>query len=163
MSDVLRTELAAQVDGWAVPKGFDPSAFQVSRGESLDNLPYQYLDCPRFYTRNDMFAFRVLIWWGRSLNCCWMLKGVTLPAILARLKGESSGMMPSLNVWCGPDPWQWERVTPLADVPPERLGEHGFLKLGTRLPLTEKTLTADGLQTTALAAFRALSPLLERA
>jgi len=57
------------------PDDFQPHAFQFVKGENLENFPYQYLDYPRFYTRETKFAFRTLFWWGHYIIFALILEG----------------------------------------------------------------------------------------
>ena len=57
------------------PDDFQPHAFQFVKGENLENFPYQYLDYPRFYTREIKFAFRTLFWWGHHIIFALILEG----------------------------------------------------------------------------------------
>ncbi|MCA9419427.1 MAG: hypothetical protein KC592_00310, partial [Nitrospira sp.] len=54
----IEAEIASQP--LLAPEGFDPQARQFVKGEHLENFPYQYVDFPRFYTRENKFAFRSL-------------------------------------------------------------------------------------------------------
>ena len=57
------------------PDDFRPHAFQFVKGENLENFPYQYLDYPRFYTREIKVAFRTLFWWGHHITFALILEG----------------------------------------------------------------------------------------
>lgn len=161
LSNVLRAELAERVGEWDVPGGFDPAACQVARGESLDDLPYQYLDCPRHYSRDEMFSFRVLIWWGRSVNHCWIFKGQRLAAIRERLMAHRGEMDADICIWTGSDLWDWSGICSLSEVDDGALKRMDFLKIGLTRPLTAGHLSADGLKADALAAWAAVAPLLK--
>lgn len=69
----LEPELAAH--SLLAPDAFDLNAFQFVKGEHLENCPYQYLDFPRYYTRQDKLAFRSLCWWGHHLVFALILEG----------------------------------------------------------------------------------------
>ena len=160
LSADLLAEVRERSPHWRVPDRFDATAFQVARGESLDGLPYQYLDVPRCFGKTSILAFRVLVWWGRSLNCSWMIQGPDLTLALDRLSGRD--MAAELGVWTDADLWRWEGFTPLSQCPSDRLGAHGFLKIGTQAPLSMNNLTQDGLRSAALVAFNAGALLLGR-
>ncbi|MEQ8908798.1 MAG: hypothetical protein RIC95_06375 [Vicingaceae bacterium] len=49
--------------------------YKVSKGEQQDGLPFRLLDFPRYFTKEDVFAFRTLIWWGKYISCTLHLKG----------------------------------------------------------------------------------------
>lgn len=39
-------------------------AGKLSKGERYKDLPYIMLDYPRYFSREDIFAFRTMFWWG---------------------------------------------------------------------------------------------------
>lgn len=68
LADIVRTvPLAA-------PTGLRAEAFQLVKGESLEDCPYQYLDYPKYFVRGEAFTFRTLIWWGHHLVCAWLIE-----------------------------------------------------------------------------------------
>ncbi|MBI5136090.1 MAG: hypothetical protein HZA24_02015 [Nitrospirae bacterium] len=161
LAGTLRAEVRGHAPGWVVPEGFDPEAFQVARGENLDETPYQYLDCPRHFSRDGVFAFRVLIWWGRSVNACWLLKGERLPVWRERLRALPVADRPDgVGLWLGADPWDWAGFTPLHRADWCAVAERDFVKLGIRRELSAPILAPDGLRDAAMMAFRAGQPLL---
>jgi len=149
---------------WEAPAGFDPSASQIARGENLEGTPYQYLDFPRYFAGGEFFTFRTLVWWGRSVSFCWILKGEALPDHRARLKQNLDALVKAgIGVWFGGDPWDWGAHVALTAVPPDALDALGFLKVGRTIPLGDgKVLAREGLTEAGLAAFGALEPLLTR-
>ena len=161
LREVLGARVRAECGTWEIPPGFDPDQAQVARGEDLGGTPYQYLDCPRHFNRETYFSFRTLVWWGRSLNCCWVFKGERLDAVRRRL-GDGVVDTPGVGIWFGGDPWDWEDFVPLSAVSWEALAHLEFLKIGTRHPLDAEHLTRDCMAATALATFEAVVPLIER-
>jgi len=149
---------------WDAPAGLDPSASQIARGENLEGTPYQYLDFPRHFTGGEFFTFRALVWWGRSVSFCWILKGAALAGYRARLKAHRDDLVRAgIGVWFGGDPWDWGAHVALTAVPPDALDALGFLKVGRTVPLGDgKILTRDGLVEAGVAAFGALAPLVSR-
>jgi hypothetical protein len=164
--EALRSALSPRVKAghrdWAVPPGFDPDCSQIARGENLDGTPYQYLDLPKHFTGGDYFTFRTLLWWGRGVCFCWILKGSGLPDCRARLKVHAQELVAAgVGVWFGGDPWDWGAHVALTDVPPDALDALGFLKVGLLLPLdAERLLTRDGLVAAGERAFAALEPVV---
>ena len=73
-----------------VPDAFDPEARQFVKGEHLEDFPYQYLDYPRFFTRDVKFSFRSLVWWGHHMVFALILEG----GHLRRYKETSSTAFP---------------------------------------------------------------------
>jgi hypothetical protein len=48
---------------------------KVSRGEQYKGLPYVMLDCPRVFSKADVFAVRTFFWWGNHFSLTLHLKG----------------------------------------------------------------------------------------
>ncbi|RYG43736.1 MAG: hypothetical protein EOO01_20795, partial [Chitinophagaceae bacterium] len=48
---------------------------KIARGENHKGLPYVMLDYPRLFSKQDIFAFRSMFWWGNFLSFTWHLKG----------------------------------------------------------------------------------------
>ncbi len=149
---------------WDAPAGFDPAASQIARGENLEGTPYQYLDFPRHFTGGEFFTFRTLVWWGRSVSFCWILKGAALADQRARLKAHLDDLVGAgIGVWFGGDPWDWGAHVALTAVPPDALDALGFLKVGRTVPLGDgKILARDALVQAGVATFGALVPLVSR-
>ena len=158
----LFPEVQAGYGGWVAPEGFEPTSSQIARGENLDGTPYQYLDYPRYFTKPCYFAFRSLIWWGRAVCFCWILKGPDLPHYRRALIGGGVTPVPHMGAWFGGDPWDWDGFVPLDSVPPEALAPMEFLKVGRRIPLSRELLERDRFVEEGLATFRALQTVLAR-
>jgi hypothetical protein len=48
---------------------------KISRGEQYKGLPYLMLDYPRIFTKDDVFAIRTMLWWGKYFSVTLHLKG----------------------------------------------------------------------------------------
>ncbi|MCF6402457.1 hypothetical protein L3C95_06200 [Chitinophaga filiformis] len=48
---------------------------KISRGERYKELPYIILDYPRFFSRDNIFAFRTMFWWGHYFVATLHLAG----------------------------------------------------------------------------------------
>ncbi len=146
---------------WRVPDGFDPAASQIARGENLEGTPYQYLDFPKYFSKETYFTFRTLIWWGRSVSYCWILKGPDLSHHRSALIQNISSEPNDFGVWFGGDPWDWEGFVPLSSVPSEALEPMQFLKVGRRVDIQPEGFTRDMLVEGGIRAFNSLTPLVE--
>jgi len=162
--EAVRHALYGQVLGsygdWRVPRGFDPAAFQIAKGENLDGTPYQYLDFPKHFRQEDYFTFRTLVWWGRGVCMCWILKGEPMPAWRRSLLAGAVSATPDTGMWFGGDPWGWDGFVPLDAVPSEAIQGTEYLKIGRMLPLTAENLTRDGLIEAGTRTFNDLLPLV---
>lgn len=50
-------------------------AGKLSKGERYKELPYIMLDYPRYFSREDIFAFRTMFWWGHYFIATLHLSG----------------------------------------------------------------------------------------
>lgn len=48
---------------------------KISRGERYKELPYLILDYPRFFSKDNIFAFRTMFWWGHYFIATLHLAG----------------------------------------------------------------------------------------
>jgi hypothetical protein len=56
---------AAPVTGeFPFPEGMLQAGAKISRGERYRDLPYIILDYPRLFSKDNIFAFRTMFWWG---------------------------------------------------------------------------------------------------
>ena len=93
-----------------VPEGFDPEASQFVKGEHLEDFPYQYLDYPRFFTRDVKFSFRSLVWWGHHMVFALILEG----GHLRRYKENLINRFPSvadhdIHLCLSHSLWEWKQ------------------------------------------------------
>ena len=119
---------------------------KITKGENYKGLPFVVLDCPGFFTKNDIFAYRTIFWWGNYLSNHFLLKGSYLDHYRERfakswllLKGEK------VYLDLSDDPWNHDLST-REYVGIDQLGKKkfeailqrpGFLKLSWRMELEE--------------------------
>jgi hypothetical protein len=51
---------------------------KISRGENYKGLPYVILDFPATFTKEGVFAFRTLMWWGHPFSFTFHVAGIYL-------------------------------------------------------------------------------------
>ena len=73
--DALRQYVAAE--HLSFPEGVQARAGKMARGENYHHLPYQILDYPRKFTREDVFALRTMFWWGHFFSVTFQLGGTS--------------------------------------------------------------------------------------
>ncbi|MCY4131575.1 MAG: hypothetical protein OXF39_02895 [Nitrospira sp.] len=92
------------------PDDFDPGACQFVKGEHLEDFPYQYLDYPRFFTRDVKFSFRSLVWWGHYMVFALIVEG----GHLRRYKENLINRFPSvadrdIRLCLSHSLWEWKQ------------------------------------------------------
>ena len=58
---------------------------KISRGENYQGLPYVILDYPSVFTKEGIFAFRTLMWWGNPFTFTFHISGSYLHTFRKKL------------------------------------------------------------------------------
>ena len=152
-----------------VPDTFDPDASQFVKGEHLEDFPYQYLDYPRFFTRDVKFSFRSLVWWGHHMVFALILEG----GHLRRYKENLINRFPSvvdrdISLCLSHSVWEWKqgpgytlnltrgRSSEVAAV----LANRPFFKLARFVPFTDPDVLSGEAHRLAHQALRAVLPVI---
>lgn len=81
---------------------------KISRGENYRGLPYLILDYPRLLTKEDVFAFRTMCWWGNFFSCSLQLQGESLNLYRQPLQNKLSTSTHSrLYICVNENPWEY--------------------------------------------------------
>ncbi len=91
------------------PRAYNPEAVQFVKGEHLEDFPYQYLDFPRHYTREDKFSFRSLFWWGHHVVFALILEGTQIRQYKQNVIDRYSMLADQGICLClSPSLWEWK-------------------------------------------------------
>lgn len=167
----LREHLRQQVaDGnYLAPLGLDRCQGKIGRGEYLDDLPYVYLDLPRYFDATGAFTFRSLFWWGHGVSFSLILGGPHLPAYRDRVIQHVDVLQAlDVNVALGIDPWDWRHgeghTLPIRRGSETELSSalraRSFLKCSRFLSFDDEDFRANRIDEAALLTFRALEPIV---
>lgn len=152
-----------------IPNEFSLEAFQFVKGEYLEDYPYQYLDYPKFYTREIKFSFRTLFWWGHHIVFALILEGGYLRRYKENLINRFSQIADhgvclclSNSLWewkCGPGytlELTHDRKTEVAAV----LANRPFLKLATFTPFNDPSLSSGKIVNKGHQALQSILPII---
>ena len=152
-----------------VPEGFDPDASQFVKGEHLEDFPYQYLDYPRFFTRDVKFTFRSLVWWGHHMVFALILEG----GHLRRYKENLINRFPSvadreIRLCLSHSLWEWKQGSGYTlDLTGKRssevaavLAHRPFFKLARFVPFSNPAVLNGEAHHLAHEALRAILPVI---
>ncbi|REE05562.1 hypothetical protein [Marinoscillum furvescens] len=145
-----------QVDPGVFPEGAFLKSGKIAKGEQYKGLPYFILDYPRLFTQKQVFAFRVMLWWGNHFSCTLHLQGpphLQQPQTLIKKLMEH----PELYFCVNTQPWDYHyehtnyrQVKNLnQDNMRDQIERHGFIKISKYLPVT----SWDNFQTFTLQCF----------
>jgi hypothetical protein len=108
LREELKQELA--VTRLAAPDGLDTTHGQLVKGEHLLDFPYQYLDFPKYFSLDEMFTFRTLVWWGHHIVFALMLNGRDLDRYKEQfLRVYDQLADQELHLLMTETPWEWRR------------------------------------------------------
>ena len=152
-----------------VPDTFDPEARQFVKGEHLEDFPYQYLDYPRFFTRDVKFSFRSLVWWGHHMVFALILEGGHLRRYKENLINRFSSVVDrDISLCLSHSVWEWKqgpgytldltrgRSSEVAAV----LANRPFFKLARFVPFTDPDVLSGEAHRLAHEALRAVLPVM---
>lgn len=132
---------------------------KISKGDNYLEMPYQVLDYPRCYGTREVFAYRVMFWWGHEFSAFLHLKGQSLTLISRSLplrwsRLQQSGFLVSNsdNEWVQhATPEHYAEASVLSGHEVLSLKDRSFLKMGRTLPLEKwASLEEFSLETLAL-------------
>ena len=152
-----------------VPEALNLNDCQFVKGEHLEDFPYQYLDYPRFFSREIKFTFRSLIWWGHHMVFALILEG----GHLRRYKENLINRFPSVAnqhvcLCLSHSLWEWrhgpgytleltrDRQSETAAVLSHRL----CFKLARFVPFTDPSVLNGDAILLARQALRAMLPVM---
>jgi hypothetical protein len=130
----------------SLPSDVSSTTAKISKGENYKGLPYLVLDYPRIFQKEQVFAIRVLFWWGHFFSSTLHLTGDY--KILCGKKIMSSFHLLRENgffICINDDPWEHHfeagNFISLQNITADRFEEiirhHSFLKLSKKIPLDQ--------------------------
>lgn len=119
-------------------------AGKIARGENYQNLPYQILDYPRLFQRDDVFALRTMFWWGHFYSATLHLQGKSWEMYQAVIHQKQDQLKQRGFYLCvHKSPWEYHR------------GEKNYRKLDT-LSIQEIDQYLNNMHFLKIAAFLSL-------
>lgn len=163
LHQVFQSELGGQE--LLTPEGFNPEAVQFVKGEHLEAFPYQYLDFPRYYTREEKFAFRSLFWWGHHVVFSLIVEGSSIRFYKQNLIHRYSNLADKHICLCiSPSLWEWkygagytleltqDNKSEIAAV----LAHRPFFKIARFVPMTDPLIQSGEIVRIGREAFRVM-------
>ncbi len=129
-----------------VPPEIIDSTAKISRGENYRGLPYLVLDYPKYFSKEDVFAIRMLFWWGNFFSATLHLSG-------SYKKEYQNKIIQSIDLLKNNDfficvnqtPWEYhfepDNYLPInemkADQFRNRVNENAFIKLSGKISIEQ--------------------------
>lgn len=171
MLEATRVALQHELVGLSlvVPPDFDLHIHQLVKGEHLEDFPYQYLDCPKYFSGANKFTFRTLVWWGHHVACALLLEGSEIGGYKRRLLGRFHQLAgKDLELSLAPSLWEWKRgegyTLPITHNRKAQiaavLAERSFLKVVRCVPFGDPRVREGQLAQVACEIFRSMYPIV---
>jgi len=130
-----------------VPKEALQKRGKISRGENYRGLPYLILDHPAYFSKQGIFAFRTLIWWGNPISITFHISGEYLQKFKMKLvaglpKQNLTNLFICINTNQFEHHFESNNYILLHDFISKNgnlenlINERGFLKILHKMPLT---------------------------
>lgn len=125
-----------------LPRQVSLSPRKIARGENYNALPYWVCDFPASLDKKDIWAFRVVVWWGNEVSLSLILKGkFKKPVAKISFYPEVEEVFYATHT----DPWKLELDTEssvrLTEKNVQKVRDHykeaDFLKLSMSLALND--------------------------
>ncbi|GJL54791.1 MAG: hypothetical protein NPIRA02_19230 [Nitrospirales bacterium] len=169
--EALYTRLQSVLMGVDViaPQHFKPEAVQFVKGEHLEDFPYQYLDFPRYYTREEKFAFRTLFWWGHHVAFALILEGPNIRRYKENMINHYADICEHDVCLClSSSLWEWkhgagytmeltrDRKSQTAAV----LANRSWVKVARFIPMNDPRIQAGHVADIGEETFRTILPII---
>jgi len=151
------------------PSEFDLNCVQFVKGEHLEQFPYQYLDCPKYFRGVEKCTFRTLFWWGHHVAVAWLLEGVLVKRYKNNLFDRYHTLAgQGLELSMAPTLWEWKRgagfTLPMTHDRKAQIAavvaERSFLKIIRFVPLDDSRVRDGALPDIVREAFVSMKPIL---
>jgi hypothetical protein len=153
---------------WVAPQGLDSRFGHLASGEYYQDLPYVYLDFPKHFSKQEIFAFRWMAWWGHHFFFAFISQGPCMETHRERLlQGWDQYCQAGLFLGLSEDLWDWRAepglVSPVVPATKEAasrlLGKHPFLKLLRVIAFDDPAVLGGQIIEEAVGFFLHLEPL----
>lgn len=125
--------------------GLNEKSGKIFRGENYRLLPYVVLDYPRYFSKDSIFAFRSMFWWGNGFSFTLHLQGKAFHKLCSTIE-HNLKLLVNLGVFVcvnKESPWEYhyaeENYQPLEEWLKKNesvnLKQKEFVKFSRRLDL----------------------------
>lgn len=121
---------------------------KISKGENYLGYPWQILDYPRVFQKENIFAFRTLCWWGNFYSCTLHIGGMYYQNCDETIS-KKLNLLTDHQIYICINDKQWDHhheennYRLLSEVLNEKhlldkvLSENNFIKLSCKFPLSQ--------------------------
>lgn len=129
------------------PQGLDLQGGKISHGENYKGLAWRVLDYPAAFKKEDIFAFRTMMLWGRGFYFHLILSGSYLALFEEKIRAHAVEIQEAgWKISQQKSPWEWEFDQNSHSSPhpfPESFAAKGFIKLSQHRSLSDFSKIPD--------------------
>ena len=129
-----------EISNFSFPDGTGLINGKISRGENYKNLPYIVLDYPTLFSKNSIFAYRTMFWWGNFFSATLHLEGIALDYYRNSITINLDRLLKKdVYIGVGDTPWQYhyeeDNYLLLNEAHRDFITNSKFLKLSKKIEL----------------------------
>lgn len=129
------------------PVSLDITHGKISQGENYRGFPFLVLDFPKLFTKDTVFTFRSMFWWGHHFSFTFHLSGRDHDTAIRSVRSQLNQLKGKEFYLCVKDtPWEYhyeeDNYLPLDEVLKKDQAEKifsgkDFIKLSRKLEISE--------------------------
>lgn len=108
--EILQRDLKGIVDSseFIFHENVDVKYGKIFKGEDYKNLPYVVLDYPKLYSKENIFTFRTMFWWGNFYSSTFHLQGEIFNELKSKtIKNLQTSSFSDLYICVNKTPWEY--------------------------------------------------------
>ncbi|MCB9205746.1 MAG: hypothetical protein H6610_07970 [Ignavibacteriales bacterium] len=108
--EILQRDLKGIVDSseFIFHENVDVKYGKIFKGEDYKNLPYVVLDYPKLYSKENIFTFRTMFWWGNFYSSTFHLQGEIFNELKSKtIKNLQTSSFSNLYICVNKTPWEY--------------------------------------------------------
>lgn len=132
-----KLEVVNRSSNIALPPNALSGPSKLHRGENYEGRPWRAMDYPATFSKQDIFAFRTVLIWGRHISFNLILQGEFFQQENAKRLIQVLSGNPQTQLWHSPELWKWEVEAPYCTplLPDSPIPNLPFFRLVHPLPM----------------------------
>ena len=115
---------------------------KIFKGEDYKSLPYVVLDFPKFFSKEDVFAYRTMLWWGNFFSTTLHLEGKSFIKYKNIITDNFNSFCDNETYICVNDtPWEYDyssnNYIPAAEFNISKIHDLDFIKLSRKIDIQD--------------------------